>query len=150
MSNSQNRVKKILAEYIKTHNLRNTSERFTILEEIYSDKFGHFNVESLYNHLKTKNFSVTKTTLYNSLEIFIEAGLVVKHLFGNNISIYEKIFERTQHDHLICTKCGTISEFCDPRLLDIQNTVKDAYKFDIEYHSLYFYGVCNDCRKKDS
>ncbi|MDR2835458.1 MAG: transcriptional repressor [Bacteroidales bacterium] len=141
-------VNNILKEYIEKNHLRKTPERFAILEEIYSNKLGHFSIDSLYVFMKEKNFRVTKTTLYNAMEIFLDAGLVVKHKFGENKFIFEKIYKRYQHDHLICVKCGNIIEFCDPSIYEIENKIKKEYDFSIDYHSLYYYGICSKCKKR--
>ena len=66
---------------------------------------------------------------------------------------YEKSYGYKQHDHLICTECHKVMEFCDPRIQNIQNTVGDLLQFDILHHSLILYGNCTNqnCenRKKD-
>ena len=55
---------------------------------------------------------------------------------------YEKAYGRRQHDHLICTDCHRVEEFCDPRVQNIQTMVGDMMHFNIVHHSLIFYGSC--------
>lgn len=137
-------ISEVLRNYLKEKGLRNTPERYTILEEIYRyDE--HFNVDDLYLMMVGRKYQISKATIYNTMEVLLDAGLVRKHQFGES-STYEKSYFDRQHDHLVLYKEGSdkeideIVEFCDPRIQAIKESIEEAFGVKIDEHSLYFYG----------
>ncbi|GAB3931376.1 Fur family transcriptional regulator [Larkinella terrae] len=135
-----------LEGYLLKKGLRRSSERFAILEEVYS-RDDHFDAEELYQAMHQRSFAVSRATVYNTLEVLVDCHLVRKNQFGdedNTKSRFEKSLGRQQHAHLICVNCHRVMEFCDPRLQLIKNTVGNMLQFHVESHSLVFYGECSD------
>ena len=137
-------IKDVLRQYLKDKGLRNTPERYTILEEIYNyDE--HFNVDDLYLLMLQRKYHISKATIYNTIEVFLDAGLIRKHQFGEG-STYEKSYFDKQHDHLVLYKSGSdkeieeIIEFCDPRIQAIKDSIENIFNVNIDSHTLYFFG----------
>ena len=90
--------------------------------------------------MKNKKYRVSRATLYNTIELLLECGLVRKHQFGNNQAQYEKSYFDRNHDHIILTDTGEVIEFCAPRVQAIKQTIEEVFDIEINNHSLYFYG----------
>ena len=141
LSNAREKFKR----YLETNKNRKTPERFAILEEIYMNQ-SHFDAESLYIKMKQNSYRVSRATIYNTLDILVDCGLVMRHQFGVNKTLYEKSYGFAPHDHIICTQCGHIQEFRDDRLGAIISDHTVSEDFDVTRHSLNIYGTCVSCQ----
>ena len=137
----------ILTNYLKTGNHRATPERFAVLEAVLQIQ-GHFDAEALYYRMISNGAKISKATVYNTLELLQNAGLVSKYRFAENTSRYEKAFGKPNHHHMICLQCGDIIEFVNDKLERIQSDVCTEQQFDMQSSTLQIFGTCLKCRKK--
>ena len=131
-------VKKILNKHLEIKGLRKTPERYAIIDQIYSFE-KHFSADELYSKMINKKYRVSRATIYNTLDLLVSIELVTRHVFKDNIALFEKSFGFRQHDHVILNN-DEIIEFCDPRIQSIKNTVEEMFNVKINSHSLYFFG----------
>lgn len=134
--------------FLKSKKLRKTYERYAILEMVY-EMTDHFYIESLYSALEESAHHVSRATVYNTIQLLIEAGLVRRHQFGNQPAQYERVVGQRigNHHHLICTECGKIKEVKDTDLMKRLGQIKYP-TFQTEYFTLYVYGICSKCQKR--
>ncbi len=131
-------------EYLIQKKLRRTEERYTILRQICQFP-GHFDILLLHTELERNNYHVSKSTLYNTLDVLIEAGVIVRHQITSQSFQYELRHLAEHHIHLICSRCGDIREIKNQGLKSDVERLR-TNKFVKEYFSLYVYGICSKCR----
>jgi Fur family ferric uptake transcriptional regulator len=90
--------------------------------------------------MKNHKYRVSRATLYNTIELLLDCGLVTKHQFGTNYAQFEKSTLIQQHDHFIFIDSGDVIEFYDPRIEEIKKYVENLFKVEIVNYSLTFYG----------
>jgi Fur family ferric uptake transcriptional regulator len=140
-------AKETLDAYLRQKKLRPTRERMLLLDEIMRTD-GHFDADQLYASLSTKGLKASRATVYNTLDLLVECGLISKYRFGDSHSRYEKAFGRPRHDHLICLDCGDIIEFVSEKLDRIQKEVCEENDFTLQNSTLQIFGTCSNCQHK--
>lgn len=139
-------VLSILDTYLEMNNHRKTPERYTILKAIYNIE-GHFTLEELSDKLiQDYNFRVSRATLYNTIKLFMELRLVIRHRFQGSTK-YEACVDNSSHSHQICTVCGKVKEVKSQELV---SAIEDLHlrRFRKDGFTLYIYGICSSCQTK--
>jgi Fur family ferric uptake transcriptional regulator len=135
------------AHDILTNHLKTSGKQRATLDAVLQSQ-GHFDVEGLYYRIISNGVKVSKATVYNTLELLRECGLVSKYRFAENTSRYEKAFGRPHHHHMICLLCGDIIEFTNERLERIQEEVATNKNFHVQSTTIQIFGTCQKCTKK--
>jgi Fur family ferric uptake transcriptional regulator len=132
-------------EYLERKNLRKSDEREAILKKVCASN-GHFDIDSLQKELNETKYHVSRSTLYNTLELFIDAGIVIKHqAIPKTKAEYELRKRAESHIHLVCTVCGKLQEAKFNVALFTNSIIGMKSKLTPDYFSIYVYGVCNKC-----
>ena len=141
---SNNPVVRQFSDYLDAHGMRKTTERYAILSHILNIN-GHFTIEELQQIINADGFRVSRSTVYNTVELLMDAKMLRRHVFEGMQAQYERI--TLPHTHLICTSCGKVKEVRDPNFAAFMNA-RRFNAFNTDHYSLYVYGVCSTCARK--
>ena len=134
-------------EFLKSKELKYTSERKSIVKAMFSF-YKHFDVEELFEKLRKQRNNVSRATIYRTIPLLIQSGLITETLRCQDKISYENIFNKKHHDHLLCVKCGKIIEFYNEKIEKLQDEVCRQHNFVPIEHRLGIKGYCEDCYKK--
>lgn len=131
------------SEFLSRRGLKLTRQRERILDRIFSSH-DHFKAEKLLKSMP----DISKATLYRTLALLVEAGLLRQETFDERHAHYEHILGHAHHGHLVCLECGEIVEFRNDEIEKRQKEVCRRHKFQPVSHRLSIYGYCARCAKK--
>jgi Fur family ferric uptake transcriptional regulator len=134
-----------LERFLQRKSQKLTSQRRTLLEKIVAMDKTHFTADDLVAEFFDQRPRVSKATVYRSLNVMVEAGILEEHQFGEQYKVYELAEGRPHHDHLICTSCNRILEFFSAEMEDLQNKVAKSHGFHPSHHSQEIFGICQEC-----
>ena len=124
-----------------------TSQRRLLLE-LLRDAEGHIDAKELYRRASVKDDSIGQATVYRSLNLFKELGLVDEMRLGK-IRCYYEIKQSLEHQHLVCRGCGKVMEFQNPHFQKLIEAVRREHGFKVTKAELYLEGYCPECEEKD-
>lgn len=131
-----------LEAYLHERNLRVTPERVAMVDAVL-DLPEHFTIEDLSNCLTECRFRVSLATLYNNMDMFVDAGILTRHTFGS-VMQYERRLGMEPHLHRVCKVCGEVKNLTNDRWMRmVQQTTIRGFKCD--FYQLYVYGTCSKC-----
>ena len=130
--------------YLREHNLPITAQRLAIAD-VLLESGRHLSVEEVAEELDARRLRVGTATVYRTLEILVQSGLVVERDFGEGFRRYEPARDTPHHEHLICSRCGAVTEFRDERLERMTTLLAEAHGYVRQRHRLVIHGICADC-----
>ena len=116
------------------------TEQRKVIAKVMSDSNDHPNVDELYKRVKIVDPKISIATVYRTVKLFEESGILAKHDFKGGKARYEELSE-SHHDHLIDVKTGEIIEFVNEDIEKLQKKVADKYGYELVDHKLELYGV---------
>lgn len=128
--------------------LKATLPRRKILDVLEANASSHLTAEDIYKLLMEAGEDVGLATVYRVLTQFEHAGLVERHHFESGQSVFE-LSRGRHHDHLLCIKCARVEEFVDEVIEQRQRDIAARAGYVMTDHSLYIYGICPACQKKE-
>jgi Fur family transcriptional regulator, ferric uptake regulator len=134
-------------DFLRDKGAKLTPQRLRIAETVF-DTHRHFTAEDLYGLVKKREPLVGRVTVYRTLEHLVESGLVEELSIQKGVASYEHVVGHAHHDHLICTRCGALTELSSPRLEKVKEEEAKAVGWLPQSHSLKVYGLCPGCKKK--
>ena len=106
-------------------------------------------MDRIIRRLRDQGEAVGTATVYRTLDVLVESGLVRAHDFGEGFKRYEPMSAQAHHEHLICERCGRVVEFQNERLERMLPVIADEHAFQHSRHRVEIYGVCRDCRRRE-
>ncbi|MBI2797182.1 MAG: transcriptional repressor [Gemmatimonadetes bacterium] len=131
--------------YLREHNQPVTGQRLAVAGVVLGSR-EHLSADDVTRLLDARGAAVGTATVYRTLEVLVKSGLVVERDFGEGFRRYEPSRGMPNHEHLLCTACGTVREFRDERLERMTTLMAEAHGFARQRHRLVIYGVCEECR----
>jgi len=116
------------------------TEQRKIIAKVMSESNDHPNVDELYKRVSKIDMKISIATVYRTVKLFEESGILTKHEFKDGKARYEELNE-SHHDHLIDIESGEIIEFVDNEIEKLQKKVADKYGYNLVDHKLELYGV---------
>lgn len=136
-------IEDAFTQFLNNGKFRKTPERFAILRKAL-EMDSHFEVDALHFAMEQDGYHVSRATVYNTVELLVNAGILRKNVFGQNTSTFE--VARSNHIHMVCRSCGKIKEIENSHIASEMMTVK-ADGFRPLSFAITVYGICQECMK---
>jgi Fur family ferric uptake transcriptional regulator len=132
-----------LDQYLLKMGLKQTQQRRLIVQQ-FLELNAHVDADELHRRVNASGHDVGLATIYRTLNLLTEAGLVEQKSFQDGRHVFEVAHPDQHHDHLICTRCGNVVEFEDQEIESLQNKIAEKYGVALQSHRLDLFGVCVD------
>ncbi len=141
-------------DFLAQKNLRLTSQRQAIIETVFGTH-QHFTADQLLEWSRRRDGSVSRATVYRTLPLLTESGLVREMDFGKDHKFYDPNYaEHPHHNHIVCSDCEKIMEFDSKKIEQIENEITHKLGFSVKSHRLQITATCEElklsgaCKKK--
>lgn len=141
-----------LKEDLKKKGYKLTPQRRSIVDTIIENEGQHLTAEEIYDKVKKSCPEIGLATVYRTILLLEELAVISRLDLNDGCSRYEIVHsdETHRHHHLICNICHKVSEVQDDLLEELEVDIEKQYKFKILDHSVKFYGICDECQKKQN
>ena len=141
-------AKEKFVAFLGIKNLRMTSQRQAIIETVFGTE-EHFTAEQLLVWSRAKDRSVSRATVYRTLPLLTESGLVREMDFGKNHKFYDPNYaDHPNHNHIICQDCEKIVEFESEKISQIENEISHRLGFEVKTQRLQITASCDEFKKR--
>jgi len=140
-------AKIIFRQYLKDRGMLYSEQREQILD-IFLKTEKHPTIGDLYKLVRKKNPKIGLATVYRAMRVICDADLARETDFGDGVRRFEHKYQHQHHDHLVCLKCGKISEVMSPEIEKLQERLAKKYSFTPLRHRMQIFGICRKCKRK--
>ena len=144
----EKRVRELI-DKVRQSDYKLTTQRRQIIAILLYNEDRHLSAEELYHLVNRDHAEIGLATIYRTLDMLADLGIVAKHDLGDGRARYELASPEHHHHHLICSKCGRIIELQEDSLHQMERNLEREHDFVINDHRLEFYGFCATCRRSD-
>lgn len=134
-------------EKLKEKGCKLTMQRRSVLDVFLAHSNEHLSTEEIYDKVKANFPEIGLATVYRTVQLFEEIGIVDRLNFDDGCSRFELCSENTlhHHHHLICEECNKVFEVEKDLLDEVEKDIEKKYQFKVHDHNVIFYGICKDC-----
>ena len=137
-------VRAAFRKYLRDNAIKHTRARRLILDAILALRT-HFEAEQLLSFLHEHEHNVGKATVYRTLHLLVECGILKEVRFEAKQAHYEQVFGEAPHDHMVCQRCGHIIEFAADEVVTLRDRIAAEHEFHVVSHRFQLTGLCRDC-----
>jgi len=134
-------------QYLREHRLPVTQQRDLIAHALFTAP-DHLTAATVHQRLTRDGTPVGIATVYRTLDLLVESGLIRLHEFGDGFRRYEGATPQGSHGHLVCGECGGVEEFTNERLERMLPIIADEHQFRYGRHRVELHGTCRDCQRR--
>ncbi|MSR22598.1 MAG: transcriptional repressor [Gemmatimonadetes bacterium] len=136
---------RLFGRYLREHGLPVTPQRQAVAEVVFSST-EHLSVDDIERKLREGGERIGKATIYRTLDLLVRSKLVAERDFNEGFKRYEhRLSRQPEHEHLICQRCGGVTEFKSEEIQAIQVHIAGRFGFRPTRHKLEIYGLCASC-----